>query len=358
MGNLSKELEKYGLTADGGKGAVTPNGDTGKVVPAKTTPAPAEDPKGAEGDADLEGAEVDRWWEKTKAGDAFARIKAEKKAADARIAELEALVKDSESWKTERETGQNRLTELEKALEDKEKALAGYNIRETRMWQEKVGQPFSELEAAAKEIGGDDLWNALNLEDPKARKAKIAELSEDMLNVDQVEVVRITRDMDKLLKLDADLQKDARANLAKIQEDEKLEATRRTAAERKKYEGAVDTAAEQLLDKLPMFLDENTGAFGKEFQDVVAKAKGSNIAASAPLVQAYFAITGGVFPALLGKYKTVISEKAALEARVAELTGSRPGAGSGGGQAPSGGRREGLSFLEAIQQGAAEAGMQ
>lgn len=309
------------------------------VEEPEKTPAPKkeeQEPKKPDGSED-------RWWENEKQGAAFGRIKEEVKEAKARVSELESELEQAKS-------GSEQAQDLEKRLAEAEKRLAAFDIEATATWQTEVASPLNSLVAQARELGGDELIDALNEMTMKARNVKISELTEEMDPMSRRRVEDLAFRFEEIVQKADSLKKDADNNLVKLREQETLDAQKSTAQQRQEFQVAVDAVAEKLKGKLPFLIDPETEALSKDAQGWIEKAKTSDFRATSAVGQAYAAFAGQALIPLVTKYQTMTQKIASLEKELAKYQGAEPGAGQGEGTRGAGPTEEKGGFLDGIDK--------
>jgi hypothetical protein len=288
-----------------------------------------------------------------KAGAAFKAIKAEKKAAEKRAAELEARLTEIEKANTgskedaaESERLKTSLAEREAKIAEYEKELAVVAFEKTPEFRETVLQPMTAIigvvERLSKKYSVPEkaLMEVLNEKDVDLQGDLISELAGGFSERDRVSLYALADDFSAVLAQRDELRSRAAEALAAR---ESL-AAKKAAARTQEWKSTVEKVWGNMKTKVPMPEDQKTA------DDLIKQVSEMDFDSMSPDLKAFVAFSGGLIP-------VVVSQNKALQAQVADLTKSlekyrsaTPGASAGEARQQSRNLDSSVSFLDAIER--------
>jgi hypothetical protein len=297
------------------------------------------------------------------AGAKFKEIKAEAKAARARVAELEAKLAEVEKAgakpdPAEADRLQQAIAERESKLAEFEKELestrAVYAIEKTKEYQETVIQPtaaiLSVVERLAKkytEQGVTDkkLLAVLEIEDPDLQGDQIAEIAAQFSERDRVSLYTLGDDYSAVLAQRDELRAKASEAL-KVREKIAVEEQSRAAADAdRKWKATAESVWQKMKDKIPLPAEERA-SIEAEVTKQISAAKFDTLSDD---VKAFAAYSGALVPHVVKQAKALEAKVAELEQALTKYRTATPGATAGSETTPSE-VSESVGFLEAIEK--------
>lgn len=243
---------------------------------------------------------------------------------DAKIAELEAQLQNSEKAKVEPEM----VTQLQEKLAEKERELSAYHVESTDLYQREVAQPMAKLAEEAEKLGGEELVKALAEVDPRARSQALSDAVEDMNDFDRTTVYQMARDLDAVFARQAELRENAAEAMKEIEQQRALQQTQEQAEQAKAFEAAAKDAWDVFERKLPFMVGDD-GELRPEYKSIMDEGLSTNLMEKPAMIQAYSSFSGLLLPQLLKEVATLRSNNAALSETISELEGASPGGSDG-----------------------------
>lgn len=291
------------------------------------------------------------------AGSKFKEIKAEAKAARARVAELEAKLAQAESAPkpdvVEVEKLQAAITEKEAKLSEYEKELAISRFEATEEYKESVVGPMAAIigvvEDLAKEyeISEKSLMNILEESDRKKQGQMIAELASNFSERDRFSLYQLGDDFAAVLDQRDKLRSKASEALAAREKALQTEAARKLEESKKAWNTSTKSVWDTFKTKVPLPEDaQERSKFESEVVSQVASVDFDKLSNDHKALAAY---SGAVLPQVVKMNKALSAEIAELKAALQKYQTATPGAGSGSVSKPQDIDTT-LGFLEAIER--------
>jgi hypothetical protein len=258
--------------------------------------------------------------------------------AEARIAELETEIQTLSAQVPDAA----KLTELEAKVTEYEKQLSVVKVESTDEFRKTVTEPLIAAEtelnslAANYNIAEADLRAALNERDPAKRSARLSDLSANFNRIDVASFDRLTADLKRLEATRTAILSNASERAAQQEATRQAEATKAKAKFSADWKGALDTSFAKLAKELPIFGPTGDPTWDAAITKLRADVKAVDIVALPNEQVADALFKQGAFKLILGLVTDLHSEKAALEERVARMTGTTPRIGAGDPPAASG----------------------
>ena len=291
------------------------------------------------------------------AGAKFKEIKAEAKAARARVAELEAKLAQAESAPkpdaVEVEKLQAAITEKEAKLSEYEKELAISRFEATEEYKESVVAPMAAIigvvEDLAKEyeISEKSLINILEEPDRKKQGQMIAELASNFSERDRFSLYQLGDDFAAVLDQRDKLRSKASEALAAREKALQTEAARKLEESKKAWSASTKSVWDTFKTKVP--LPEDAQERSKFESEVVSQVAAVDFDKLSNDHKAFAAYSGAVLPQVVKMNKALSAEIAELKAALQKYQTATPGAGSGSVSKPQDIDTT-LGFLEAIER--------
>lgn len=291
------------------------------------------------------------------AGAKFKEIKAEAKAARARVAELEAKLAQAESAPkpdaVEVEKLQAAITEKEAKLSEYEKELAISRFEATEEYKESVVAPMAAIigvvEDLAKEyeISEKSLMNILEESDRKKQGQMIAELASNFSERDRFSLYQLGDDFAAVLDQRDKLRSKASEALAAREKAMQTEAARKLEESKKAWSSSTKSVWDTLKTKVP--LPEDAQERSKFESEVVSQVAAVDFDKLSNDHKAFAAYSGAVLPQVVKMNKALSAEIAELKSALQKYQTATPGAGSGSVSKPQDIDTT-LGFLEAIER--------
>ena len=293
----------------------------------------------------------------SSAGAKFKEIKAEAKAARARVAELEAKLAQAESAPkpdaVEVEKLQTAIAEKEAKLSEYEKELAISRFEATEEYKESVVAPMAAIigvvEDLAKEyeISEKSLMNILEESDRKKQGQMIAELASNFSERDRFSLYQLGDDFAAVLDQRDKLRSKASEALAAREKALQTEAARKLEERKKAWSSSTKSVWDQFKAKVP--LPEDAQERSKFESEVVAQVAAVDFDKLSNDHKAFAAYSGAVLPQVVKMNKALSAEIAELKSALQKYQTATPGAGSGSVSKPQDIDTT-LGFLEAIER--------
>lgn len=287
----------------------------------------------------------------TKAREHFDALKASKKAAERRAAELETKLKDVEAKSgvasPEVAVLQKQYDELKTKWDEAQKDLAASFLHRTDEFKTAVAKPMEEATtglnkfAERYKLSTSDIDAALREEDPFTRNELISELAENITGrANQNEFERLMGLFRSAKEKEDELFQNAEGSkefATKKQEEEQAAARLQT---EKQYKDAV----QQVID--------TTGPKLKELQDmpevwdsIVKATQSDNLDAMPPKLKAFAVLASNTVLPLLKMAREAKAEVKRLEGVIAARAAASPGAGAGSSSAT---KKEPTDFVDGL----------
>lgn len=291
------------------------------------------------------------------AGAKFKEIKAEAKAARARVAELEAKLAQAESAPkpdvVEVEKLQAAIAEKEAKLSEYEKEIAISRFEATEEYKESVVAPMAAIigvvEDLAKEyeISEKSLMNILEESDRKKQGQMIAEIASNFTERDRFSLYQLGDDFAAVLDQRETLRSKASEALAAREKAKQSEAARLAEDSKKAWSSSTKSVWDQFKAKVP--LPEDAQERSKFESEVVAQVAAVDFDKLSNDHKAFAAYSGAVLPQVVKMNKALSAEIAELKSALQKYQTATPGAGSGSVSKPQDIDTT-LGFLEAIER--------
>jgi hypothetical protein len=286
------------------------------------------------------------------AGAKFKEIKAEAKAARARVAELESRLAELEGAAV---PDKSSIEDLQQAIADKEAKLAEYEqelsisrFEATEEYKESVVAPMAAIigvvEDLAKEYEVSEKMLLDALEEPNSRKQGelIADLASNFSERDRFTLYQLGDDYSAIMEQRDKLR--SRAAEALTVREKQLNA--RLSAEKEASKAAWQKTASQVWDKLrdKVTVSDMAALEAK----LVEEVKNSDFDTMPAEHKAFAAYSGSLLPEILKQNKSLSAELSELKLALKKYQSATPGAGSGA-EAKSVSPDSSLGFLEALE---------
>ena len=289
-----------------------------------------------------------------KAGSVFRAIKAEKKEALAKVAELEAKLKALESNKSTsdpaaEEALKQAIAEREQKIQEYEAELAVSRVEATQEWKDSVVQPIAAIlgvvERLAKKYDMPEkkLVGILEESDLDLQGDLISEAAASFSERDRVSLYALADDFAAVLAHRDELRKNAATALSQREKAMLAKKAAQEVEEKKQWSAATNKVWDTIKAKIPLPEDASLEATVKQ------KISTLDFSKLSPEERAFAAFSGEIVPVVVKQAKALQAEVAELKAALAKYRGATPGAGSGH-SAPARSGFEGLSFLEAVER--------
>lgn len=297
------------------------------------------------------------------AGAKFKEIKAEAKAAKARVAELEAKLAEVEKGgakpdPAEAERLSAAIAEKEAKIAEYEKELestrAVYAIEKTKEYQETVIQPtaaiLSVVDRLAKKYSEQGVTNkkllaVLEIEDPDVQGDQIAEIAAQFSERDRVSLYTLGDDYAAVLAQRDELRSKASEALKAREKLAQEEQSRAAADADRRWKTTAESVWQKMKDKIPLPAEERA-TIEAEVTKQISAAKFDMLSDD---VKAFAAYSGALVPHVVKQAKALEAKVAELEQALTKYRTATPGATAGAEAAPST-LDESVGFLEAIEK--------
>lgn len=291
------------------------------------------------------------------AGARFKEIKAEAKAARARVAELEAKLSQIESSKssdfTDPEALKSALFEKESKISEYERELAISRFEATQEYKESVVAPMAAIlgvvEDLAKEydISEKAILNVLEEPSHKRQGELISDLASNFSERDRFSLYQLGDDYAAIIDQRDTLRARASEALAAREKAAQLQEANKFNESRKAWGNSVKSVWETFKSKVPLpSSPEEQAKFESEVMSQVANVNFDKLSDDH---KAFAAYSGAVLPEVLKRNKSLSSEVSELKTALKKYQKATPGAGSG-----TDSKRQdvdsSLSFLDSIEK--------
>jgi hypothetical protein len=291
------------------------------------------------------------------AGAKFKEIKAEAKAARARVAELEAKLSEVENAPkpdlVEAEKLQAAIAEKEAKLAEYEKEIAISRFEATDEYKESVVAPMAAIigvvEDLAKEyeVSEKSLLNILEEPNRKTQEKMILELASNFSERDRITLYNLGDDYAAVIEQRDKLRSRASEALAVREKAKQAEEARKVEESRKAWQTSAKSVWDSFKTKVP--LPESEADRGKFESEVVAQVAKLDFDRLSNDHKAFAAYAGAVIPEVVKANKALASEVSELKAALQKYQSATPGAGTGTETKPQE-IDTSLSFLDALEK--------
>lgn len=274
--------------------------------------------------------------------------------AEARISELEGEIQTLSAQVPDAQ----KLTDLEAKVVAYEKELAVVKVESTDEFRKSVTEPLVAAESELNSICANyqvpeaNLRAALNEKDPAKRSALLSDLSANFNRIDVASFDRLTADIKRLESTRTSILSNASERRQQREAQQQAEATKAKAKFSADWKGALDTSFNKLAKELPIFGPTGDATWDAAITKIKADVKNVDIVALPNEQVADALYKQQAFKLVLSLVTDLHSEKAALEERIARLSGSTPRIGAGDPPAASGatGVPAGATFQQVARQ--------
>jgi len=291
------------------------------------------------------------------AGSKFKEIKAEAKAARARVAELESKLAEVENApkpdSVEAEKLQAAIAEKETKLAEYEKELSISRFEATEEYKESVVAPMAAIIGVVEELATEyevsekALMNILEETNRKTQEKLILELASNFSERDRITLYNLGDDYAAVIDQRDKLRSRASEALAIREKSKQAEESRKSQEARKSWESAAKTVWDSFKTKVPFTeSEENRGRFESEVVAQVAKLDFDKLSNEH---KAFAAFAGAVIPEVVKTNKALAVEVSDLKAALRKYQSATPGAGTGA-EAPPQEVDGSMSFLDALEK--------
>ena len=291
------------------------------------------------------------------AGARFKEIKAEAKAARARVSELEAKLSQLESVKSsdsaDPEALKSALSEKESKISEYERELAISRFEATQEYKESVVAPMAAIlgvvEDLAKEYEISEKAVLSVLEEPnhKRQGELISDIASNFSERDRFSLYQLGDDYAAVIEQRDTLRARASEALAAREKAAQLQEASKAEESRKAWGNSVKSVWETFKSKVPLpDAPEDRAKFESE---VMSQVSNVNFDKLSDDHKAFAAYSGAVLPEVLKRNKSLSSEVSELKTALKKYQKATPGAGSG-----TDSKRQdvdsSLSFLDSIER--------
>lgn len=291
------------------------------------------------------------------AGARFKEIKAEAKAARARVAELEAKLSQLESVKSsdsaDPEALKSALSEKESKISEYERELAISRFEATQEYKESVVAPMAAIlgvvEDLAKEyeISEKAVLSVLEEPDHKRQGELISDIASNFSERDRFSLYQLGDDYAAVIEQRDTLRARASEALAAREKAAQLQEASKAEESRKAWGNSVKSVWETFKSKVPLpDAPEDRAKFESQVMSQVANVNFDKLSDDH---KAFAAYSGAVLPEVLKRNKSLSSEVSELKTALKKYQKATPGAGSG-----TDSKRQdvdsSLSFLDSIEK--------
>jgi hypothetical protein len=320
-------------------------------------PEPKDTPVGTEEPESQETEQGETKSMTATAGARFKEIKAEAKAARAKVAELEAKLAQLESAKPsdfeDPEKLKSVLSEKESKISEYERELAISRFEATQEYKESVVAPMAAIlgvvEDLAKEYEISEKAILSVLEEPnhKRQGELISDIASNFSERDRFSLYQLGDDYAAVIEQRDTLRARASEALAAREKAAQLQESKKAEESRKAWGSSVKSVWETFKSKVPLpDAPEDRAKFESEVMSQVANVNFDKLSDDH---KAFAAYSGAVLPEVLKRNKALSSEISELKTALKKYQKATPGAGSG-----TDSKRQdvdsGLSFLDSIEK--------
>lgn len=341
-------------------GAVSPDPATAPDPAPSATPDPdpaAENTPAASDDAQtdpLDGVDDLKDWT-PQAARRFKEIKAEAKAAKLRAAELEQQIQQNAARLQELEALNNdpKIKDLTSRAEEYENAMILRDLENSHVYRTLVSEPLEQITAQIDaladkySLSGDDLIEAVVMDDEAAQEERLGELLVNASDRDKFRLYKLIEETKPVLEQRAALKANAREALHEVQELERQRQQETLAEVSRTRAAAAQEVAKRIETKLPFL----TSFEGLDLSRVTELAGTTDYTKLDPAIGTYNTMAGHLLPKMASAYIALKKELSVLTDKLAEYdhassplngghaaaTAARPASTSQG------------SFLEAVE---------
>lgn len=291
------------------------------------------------------------------AGARFKEIKAEAKAARARVAELEAKISQLESAKSSEssdpEALKSALSEKESKISEYEKELAISRFEATQEYKESVVAPMAAIlgvvEDLAKEYDISEKAILSVLEEPshKRQGELISDLASNFSERDRFSLYQLGDDYAAVIEQRDTLRERASEALAAREKAAQLQEANKFNESRKAWGNSVKSVWDTFKSKVP--LPDSPEERAKFESEVMSQVSNVNFDKLSNDHKAFAAYSGAVLPEVLKRNKSLSSEVSELKAALKKYQKATPGAGAGSDSKPKD-IDSTVSFLDSIEK--------
>jgi len=290
------------------------------------------------------------------AGAKFKEIKAEAKAAKARVAELEEKLAIAESSP---KVDHEEVSKLKTSIEEREAKIANYEkelaisrFEATDEYRESIVKPMAAIlnvvsrMAEKYSVPEKALLGALEEGDPDKQGDLIVELASNFSERDRVSLYQLGDDFSQLLDHREKMRDKAALALDAREKAQKEEESKRKSQAKASWSKATNTVWNKLKDSVPFPSDDSEKA--KFEASLLSEMDGLSFDSLSDEHKAFSAFSGSLVPHLLKHNKSLQAEISELKSSLKRYQSATPGAGSGSETKPAS-VSEGLGFLEALE---------
>lgn len=265
-----------------------------------------------------------KWGELRKERETF---KTRAQELEAKIAEYETKLAENSKMSVNPEL-ENKVKTYEQQVAEYERELAISRLEGTREYKELVTQPSTDILDAAGalassyEIDEQKMFDAILEPNPKRQSDMLNDLLEGMSERDRSRVYRLADDMLYVAAKDKELREKASTAWEEVQAREKATAE---ASERQR----LLTLRQETDMVFKLFEDKKIGSLGFDLNAIREKALQTDIDSSDPRTKAFAVAAGNLLPEAIKALASRDARVRELEATVARLTRTTPGAAAG-----------------------------
>jgi hypothetical protein len=291
------------------------------------------------------------------AGARFKEIKAEAKAARARVAELEAKITQLESAKSETledpEKLKSALSEKELKISEYEKELAISRFEATQEYKESVVAPMAAILGVVEELSKEydiserAILNVLEEPNHKKQGQMISDLAGNFSERDRFSLYQLGDDYAAVIEQRDTLRARASEALAARDKALQLQESKKSEESKAAWGDSVKSVWETFKSKIPM--PESAEERSKFESEVVSQVSNVNFDKLSNEHKAFAAYSGAVLPEVIKKNKALSSEVSELKNALKKYQKATPGAGVGSDSKPKDVDST-LSFLDSIEK--------
>jgi|694.fasta_scaffold51929_3 hypothetical protein len=291
------------------------------------------------------------------AGARFKEIKAEAKAARARVAELEAKLSELESAKSsdsaDPEALKSALSEKESKISEYERELAISRFEATQEYKESVVAPMAAIlgvvEDLAKEYEISEKAILSVLEEPshKRQGELISDLASNFSERDRFSLYQLGDDYAAVIEQRDTLRDRASEALAAREKAAQMQEANKFNESRKAWGNSVKSVWDTFKSKVP--LPDSPEERAKFESEVMSQVSNVNFDKLSNDHKAFAAYSGAVLPEVLKRNKSLSSEVSELKTALKKYQKATPGAGAGSDSKPKD-IDSTVSFLDSIEK--------
>jgi hypothetical protein len=291
------------------------------------------------------------------AGTKFKEIKAEAKAARARVAELEARLAEVEVAASpdavETEKLQAAILEKESRIAEYEKELSISRFEATEEYRQSVVAPMAAILGVLEELAKDYdvpekvLLNLLEEGDRKKQGDLITEVAANFSERDRFSLYQLGDDYAAILDHRDTLRSRAKEALFEREKSLNNENARKLEESRKQWGTSTKSVWGEFKKRIPLPNDpEARAAFESKISSQVSELNFDSLSTEHKAIAAF---SGAVMPEIVQQNKSMSAEIVELKNALKKYQSATPGAGSGSDAKPQQ-VDSSLGFLEALEQ--------